>query len=81
MFGRSYRSKRNLPIAQADTHISNAERAITDQMIELDKLRRDGHDTKLSEQTLKSFEDTLQTLRGHRELIVKTIEQIDRDLA
>jgi hypothetical protein len=50
-------------------------------MIELDKLRRDGHDTKLAEQTLKSFEDTLQTLREHRELIVKTIEQIDRGLA
>jgi hypothetical protein len=68
-------------LAQADTLISNAERAITDQMIELDKLRRDGHDTKLAEQTLKLFEDTLQTLHKHREHIVKTINQIDRGLA
>jgi hypothetical protein len=45
-------------LAQADTLISNAERAITDQMIELDKLRRDGHDTKLAEQTLASIAST-----------------------
>jgi hypothetical protein len=50
-------------------------------VIELDKLRRDGHDTKLAEQTLKLFEDTLQTLHKHREHIVKTINQIDRGLA
>jgi hypothetical protein len=49
-------------LAQGNAHISNAERAITDQMVELDELRRGGHDTKLAEQTLNSFEDTLQTL-------------------
>jgi hypothetical protein len=68
-------------LSEADQHIANAERAISEQVVQLESLRRDGHDMALAERTLRAFEDTLQTLREHRELIISTIEQIDKGLA
>jgi hypothetical protein len=47
----------------------------------IEKLRRDGHDIRIAEETLKRFEANLHTLREHRHLIVTTIEQIDKGLA
>jgi hypothetical protein len=47
----------------------------------IEKLRRDGHDIRIAEETLKRFEASLHTLREHRHLIVTTIEQIDKGLA
>ncbi len=67
-------------LSEADQHITNAEAAVTRQMVKLDELRRDAHDTSEAEATLKAFQDTLQTLREHRELILKTIEQIDQGI-
>jgi hypothetical protein len=45
--------------SQADAHIAKAERAISEQTMEIEKLRRQAHDTALAEATLKQFEDTL----------------------
>jgi hypothetical protein len=67
-------------LSEADAHIAEAEIAVSRQMMPLEKLRRDGHDTALAERTLKSFQDTLQTMRAHRDEIVSTIEQIDQGL-
>jgi hypothetical protein len=67
-------------LAQADHHIA-AERAITKQMLELEKLRRDRHDTVLAEKVLKNYESSLQVLKDHRAMIVRFIEQIDQGLA
>ena len=68
-------------LAQADRHIADAERNVSDQLLLIEKLRRDGHDIRIAEETLKRFEASLHTLREHRHLIVTTIEQIDKGLA
>jgi hypothetical protein len=68
-------------LAQADHHIAVAERAITKQMLELEKLRRDRHDTVLAEKVLKNYENSLQVLKDHRATIARFIEQIDQGLA
>jgi hypothetical protein len=68
-------------LAQADRHIADAEPNVSDQLLLIEKLRRDGHDIRIAEETLKRFEASLHTLREHRHLIVTTIEQIDKGLA
>lgn len=68
-------------LCEADRHIAAAEKNVSNQMILVEKLQRDGHDTKLAEATLVGFEKALEALRGHRNEIVKMIEQIDRGLA
>jgi hypothetical protein len=62
------------------SHIVKTERAISEQKAEVDKLHEDGQDTKLAVDTLRTFEANLQTMREHRELIIRTIEQIDQRL-
>jgi len=64
----------------ANRRIAKAEAAIVDQELELGRLRCKGYDTKLAEQTLKAFQNGLQTLLVHRKLIHMTIEQIDQGL-
>jgi hypothetical protein len=70
-----------LRLGEADRHIAVAERNITEQQCRLEKLRADGHDTKLAEQMLTDFQINLQTLNEHRDLIIKTIAQINQGLA
>jgi hypothetical protein len=65
-------------LSQADHHIAVAERAVTNQMLELEKLRRNGHDTALAERLLKGYEHNLQVLKDHRVRIIQFIEEIDR---
>lgn len=67
-------------LSEADKHVVQAERAISGQAMEIEKLRRDGHNTALAEKTLKTFNDTLQVMRDHRAAIVNMIEQIDKGL-
>lgn len=64
----------------ADRHIALAEKNVSTQRIQLRKLRGGGHDVELAEKSLKALEDTLATMREHREIIIQTIEQIDRGL-
>ncbi len=64
----------------ADRHIDRAEQIIADQELELGRLRLKGYDTELAERTLEVFEDNLRTMYEHRDLIVRIIQQIDRNL-
>lgn len=68
-------------LGQADRHITVAEEHIPKQRLLLDTLRKDGHDTKIAEDMLNGFEQHLKTLHEHREIIFKTINQIDDGLA
>jgi hypothetical protein len=63
-------------LVQADRHIADAERNVSDQLLLIEKLRRDGHDIRIAEET-----PSLHSLREHRHLIATTIEQIDKGLA
>jgi len=54
---------------------------ITEQTIEVECLRHEHRDASQAEQSLRSFEHGLQTVREHRDLIIKMIELIDAGLA
>jgi len=64
-------------LAKADRHISQAERTVSHQMIEVERLREGGHSTALAAQTLEAFQRTLATMQEHRNVIIRTIEGID----
>lgn len=65
-------------LAEADGHIAEAERHVSEQRIQVEKLGREGHDTSLALALLTQFEGTLATLRGNRDLIIQTIAEIDQ---
>lgn len=67
-------------LSKANEHIAKAEYAISEQTLRVERLRGDGHDTKLAEETLRAFEVDLTMLLGHREAIIRAIEQIDQAL-
>jgi hypothetical protein len=67
-------------LSLADAHVAKAERVIREQMAILEKLRCDGHDAALAEDTLRKFEASLQVMCEHRDLIIRTIDEIDRSL-
>ena len=64
-------------LAQADMHISDAERKITHQSAIVEQMHAAGHDTKEADRMLVTFKEVLETLWAHRDLIIDTIRQID----
>jgi hypothetical protein len=68
-------------LAEADAHVADAERAVTEQMAQVEGMRRAGHDTPIAERELTAFQETLAVLQDHRAMIIRTIEQIDEGLA
>jgi hypothetical protein len=66
-------------LSLADAHITKAGR-LFQGLLKLQELGGHGHGATLAEKTLKAFEINLETPREHRELIVATIERLDRSL-
>jgi len=64
----------------SEARIAGAKRMISEQQARIAKLRGDGYDTKLAEDTLRAFEASLAIIREHRETIIKAIENIDHGL-
>jgi hypothetical protein len=64
-------------LGEADAHIAEAERAVTEQMAQVDALRLAGKDTTGAERELVAFQETLAVLQDHRASINKAIEQIE----
>jgi hypothetical protein len=64
-------------LAVADRHLSEAERAVSRQVMEIERLREGGHNTALALQTLQSFQHTLTAMQEHRNIIIRAIEGID----
>jgi septal ring factor EnvC (AmiA/AmiB activator) len=64
-------------LAEADSHIAEAEHAVTEQMSQVAALRLAGKDTTGAERELTAFQETLAVLQDHRASINKAIEQID----
>ena len=62
-------------------YIATAERAPTKQLLVLNKLSADGHDTTDAEKQSREFENALATLREPRGLTVDMIAQIDAGIA
>jgi hypothetical protein len=67
-------------LAEADAHIAEAERAVTEQMAQVEALRLAGQDTAMAERELTAFQETLAVLQDHRATIIKAIEKIDAGL-
>lgn len=67
-------------LAEADRHITNGERAVGHQMMQIERLREGGHSTARAEQTLEIFRRTLGTMQERRKIIIRTIEEIDSGL-
>lgn len=66
---------------EADGHIADGERRITEQLLVVGKLRADGRDTREAERLLRMMEESLSAFQQHRQLTVDMIEQIDAGLA
>ena len=62
-------------LSMANTHIAKGEGVIWGQIATIEKLRCDGHDTRLAEDTLRVFAANLEVMREHRDLIIRTIEE------
>lgn len=67
-------------LAEADSHIGHAEQEIGRQIVRVERLRIEGHDTALAERTLRNFQRTLEEMKEHRKIIIRTIEEIDAGL-
>lgn len=64
-------------LADADRHINKAERVVSRQLVEVERLRDAGFSTALALRTLENFERALAAMQEHRNLIIKTIKGID----
>ena len=67
-------------LSQADRMIAGAETALMAQIAYVDRQRVEGHDTALAERGLRAFIVNLEALKHRRELIARTISQLDRGL-
>jgi hypothetical protein len=60
-------------LAEADLLIGDADRAVAHQMIEIERLRAEGHNTTKAEELLRAFQRTLTTLEEDRQRIFRNI--------
>jgi hypothetical protein len=74
---RLERAREGRTLAQADQDIVDGERRVAAQMLLVEQLRADGHDTHLAEKLLASLQASLSEWRAHRELIVQRIAQLN----
>ena len=65
-------------LAQARDHVSEVQHRIEDQIILIDRLRLDGHDTQAAERLLATFLDLMSKLSLHREELEREAEERDR---
>jgi len=65
-------------LARADRDIAAGERRISAQELLIERLRRDGHDTGEAERLLVTLQQSLETWRGHRDLILQAIDRLER---
>lgn len=64
-------------LEQADVHIDRAEKIIRRQQDIIDGLERNGRDAKVAKKQLLTFEDVLDTMQWHRNIIRRRIVDID----
>ncbi|WP_084731291.1 hypothetical protein [Microvirga vignae] len=62
-------------LAKAECDIAEGERRITSQMLLIERMRRDGHDTSEAEKLLRTLRETLAAWQAHREAILLELER------
>ena len=65
-------------LAKADCDLADGERRITDQLLLIEQLRTDGHDTTEAENLLLALRQTLEGWWEHLTLIVQAIARLER---
>jgi hypothetical protein len=63
-------------LARADLDIAEGERRVGEQLLRLERFRRDGYDTVLAERLLHQLRGQLEQWRAHRDLIVREIASL-----
>ena len=59
----------------ANRHIAEGQQRIAAQKARIAGLERDGRDTTASNELLESFEETLELMMRHRDLILRELSQ------
>ena len=62
-------------LGKAERDIAEGERRITRQMVLIERLRQDGHDTAEAEKLLLTLRETLAEWQTHREEILRELER------
>jgi hypothetical protein len=65
-------------LAQAHEHVRQAQKRIEEQIILIDRLRWDGHDTQAAERLLTTFIDLMAKLTLHRDELEREAEETSR---
>jgi len=68
-------------LSKARRHFAEAERRLAEQRELLDKMRRDGDTAaalKVADEVLRTFEKTLEAMKGHLELEERAHEALNR---
>jgi hypothetical protein len=60
----------------ANRHIAEGEHRIAEQKARIARLERDGRDTIASKELLNVFEETLELMMRHRDLILREIKRL-----
>ncbi|EIM30781.1 hypothetical protein [Microvirga lotononidis] len=69
----AWKEREDLVKAEAD--ITAGEKRVSEQILLIKELARDGHDVTAAEKVLQNFEDTLEQWRWHRQIILEEIER------
>jgi hypothetical protein len=69
------RAEEERHLAQADRHIAESEERRARQMKLVQRLAAGGHDTTEAQRLLDNITDLLVTVRAHRRLIVRRLEE------
>lgn len=62
-------------LAKAERDIAEGERRITRQMLLIERMHQEGHDTTEAERLLLSLRETLAEWQAHREKILQELER------
>jgi hypothetical protein len=62
-------------LAQADKHITDGEIRISEQLLRIEHLKADGHDTTEANRMLTDLEDQQKEFEAHRQMIVDRLAQ------
>jgi hypothetical protein len=65
-------------LLQAHEHVRQAQKRIEEQVILIDRLRSDGHDTQAAERLLTTFIDLMAKLTLHRDELEREAEETSR---
>jgi hypothetical protein len=60
-------------LAKANRGIAEGEKRVAEQIILIEQMRKDGRDTALAEEFLRSLEQTIEQWYVHRQLILDAL--------